>query len=437
MSFFDTEILESQKKITNPVPVIPEEVENQAWLPKENLPKFDEKISKIAKKAAKLGVAGVGYKILAEGDYETEIHYSVGQHTRTKIETRRFVHVEVYGEVVKLPGWNLKAVIEHNRTEIDGEVVYANIIRTVPEMGEVDPKHRFADTYCDHCKTTRYRTETFILIHDDGSEVRVGRSCLKDFLGHVNPKHIMNLAKWLKQLEEIFEDFRGGSRWVPYTDSVQEVLELTASAIRKYGWVSRSAAEKMDYAKAPTSTEVSHHLMISKGRRPLFKGETFIPLEITDADKTLAAEALAWIKENDIKDPNINDYIYNCLVAINDDVTSSRLGLVCSIVGSYVRKLEKDAEVKYEKKESNWYGQVKDRVDLELEFQKKWVFDSQWGTTAICKFVDEDGNVFIWKTSNFHIEPGTKCKVRGTIKAHDEKYDVKQTVLTRCKLEEI
>ena len=52
------------------------------------------------------------------------------------------------------------------------------------------------------------------------------------------------------------------------------------------------------------------------------------------------------------------------------------------------------------------------------------------------KFIDIEGNVFIWITSCY-IDMDKRIKLRGTIKEHSEYNNVKQTVLTRCKVEYI
>ena len=61
-----------------------------------------------------------------------------------------------------------------------------------------------------------------------------------------------------------------------------------------------------------------------------------------------------------------------------------------------------------------------------------------WMTqTMFCyKFIDENGNVLVWKTtsSNLLDQEGNTIHINGTIKAHDEYKDEKQTALTRVKM---
>lgn len=64
-----------------------------------------------------------------------------------------------------------------------------------------------------------------------------------------------------------------------------------------------------------------------------------------------------------------------------------------------------------------------------------FTYETQWGTTDILKFMDIEGNIFIWKTStNQELEQGQKVKIKGRIKDHSEYRGAKQTILTRCKI---
>ena len=58
---------------------------------------------------------------------------------------------------------------------------------------------------------------------------------------------------------------------------------------------------------------------------------------------------------------------------------------------------------------------------------------NDFGTTYLYKFADEAGNVFIWYASR-PIELQERMTLKATIKAHNERNGVKQTVLTRCKV---
>ena len=61
-------------------------------------------------------------------------------------------------------------------------------------------------------------------------------------------------------------------------------------------------------------------------------------------------------------------------------------------------------------------------------------YDVRWLVT----FKDENGNDFSWfTTGDWSTEDeGKKFAVKGTIKEHKEYKGIKQTIITRCKIEE-
>lgn len=84
---------------------------------------------------------------------------------------------------------------------------------------------------------------------------------------------------------------------------------------------------------------------------------------------------------------------------------------------------------------SRHIGQVGGKIELEATFKKTRWYDTQFGTTWIYTFEDEEGNCLVWKTSSsIGAEEGDKVRIKGTVKDHDEYNGVKQTVLTRCKI---
>lgn len=83
--------------------------------------------------------------------------------------------------------------------------------------------------------------------------------------------------------------------------------------------------------------------------------------------------------------------------------------------------------------ETNYIGNVGDKITLELTQVACFMFDSKYGISYINKFKDTDGNIVIWKTGRRVANDGEKVTLKGTIKEHNEFRTEKQTVLTRCK----
>ena len=99
--------------------------------------------------------------------------------------------------------------------------------------------------------------------------------------------------------------------------------------------------------------------------------------------------------------------------------------------------------------EVEYYGAVGDKFELTLTFDKSFCFEGAYGFTYIHLFHDDENHVFAWSSSNgtyqcwcktngkdgfLEYEVGKKYILKGTIKAHKEYRNVKQTVITRCKV---
>lgn len=133
------------------------------------------------------------------------------------------------------------------------------------------------------------------------------------------------------------------------------------------------------------------------------------------------------------------------------DDTGVYIGFNTELVQNRIKEANNTREVT-EEKESRHYGNIGDKVELELTVKASYAYETHFTysgeTSYIHTMTDEDGNVFVWKTSKglytevytdhgtrFNIkEKGDKLTIKGTIKAHDEYKGTKQTVLTRCKV---
>lgn len=115
-------------------------------------------------------------------------------------------------------------------------------------------------------------------------------------------------------------------------------------------------------------------------------------------------------------------------------------------------KAAAEAKAEAERKaRSQHIGNEGDKLDLIVTFEKMAWFEvrsfSGYGfdTKYVYTFRDENGNAIVWKTTanigNWNekgdwemYEEGQKVHLKGTIKAHTEYKDEKQTEMTRCKI---
>ena len=84
---------------------------------------------------------------------------------------------------------------------------------------------------------------------------------------------------------------------------------------------------------------------------------------------------------------------------------------------------------------TEWYGSIKDKVDLSVKLIRRGNYDTMYGVTHVYTFEDAQGYQLVWKTGTFlEQEVGAQVNLKGTIKAHSEYKGIKQTELTRCKV---
>ena len=86
---------------------------------------------------------------------------------------------------------------------------------------------------------------------------------------------------------------------------------------------------------------------------------------------------------------------------------------------------------------SNYKGVVGQKQTFILTVIKAIPVDTRFGSSTIHTMVDKDDNEFVWTTGSKTLVVGNKYKVTGTIKEHKKYRNVKQTILTRCTVENL
>ena len=86
----------------------------------------------------------------------------------------------------------------------------------------------------------------------------------------------------------------------------------------------------------------------------------------------------------------------------------------------------------YPQFESNFIGQLGERLSLTLTLIKDYQFDNGYGNAHIYEFVDGDGNYFTWTTNAKILTVGSTYDLKGTVKDFKTYKGKNQTQLTRC-----
>jgi hypothetical protein len=372
---------------------------------KSALGDIERQFAKLNRRANKIGVPEVSYEVIEEYHRKlTEDPYT-GAMLLTEIYIPMVV-IKVQGEAPKFEGWTFLGTLEHTES--------GNLLKSVPGQ-RIPEDYRHVDRKCDHCKLKRIRKDTFVVSHEDGRTLQVGRQCVRDFLGHKSPENIVKWADFMIKLNDGgWEDEYGfGGVYMKEDPSVtlEECLNMSAAVIREFGWVSASKAE--EEWTCSTKERVYDQIF---NRHKLKKEDLVGSLP---ADEEIAAKAREWAKNID---PKGNDYLGNIkVIADNDFVQVRQIGIACSIISSYKRTVEK-----FERKKANFknehFGEPKERLELTVKVLGIYENEGYYGVTWIHKMVTDEGHKVTWFCSSYNgvLEQGEAYKVKATVKRHSE-----------------
>jgi hypothetical protein len=398
----------------------------------EAFEEFAKAFAKLVKKAVKLGCELPTYEVATEYSLvhftrETEraadtemrwtnnaIHRAVLGHTPIKA-------VRVTGPRPKFAGWSLLATLEPLQTPT-GTV---NLIKSIPGAGELPVSFRTGD-HCDHCRTRRNRSETFVVKGEDGSLMRVGRNCIADFLGGKSPANVAAMFAYATEIASFGGDSDGegwGGGRGPSAWDLSTYVALVIRDITETGWLSRKDASERGGCATADSAFARMVPPPMSGRR----AEVPTAEELAKAD-----DAIAWCATMSPR----SDFDFNIsAIAQTGAVTGKTMGMAAAIFGAFERVESRAAEARksaVSTANSAHQGTVKARLYAVLTVTRIYDAESEWGATHIHTMTDEAGNVYKWFASAERLEIGTTYHVRGTVKGHGEYKGVKETSLTRC-----
>jgi hypothetical protein len=401
---------------TNPDKPIEEHARTTFSIPEVNMGLLHQRVDKLNRIAIKIGAEPI---ILTVGEEQLVGHGD---------SYYKVFNVSITGESPIIAGWQFVATIQHGDE--------GNVLRKAPDFTEELPyRFRTLGQQCEHCGYQRARKDTYIIRNvDNGDYKQVGRTCLRDFLGHADPYALADWAERLSDLGREFGDledretFGGGG--VSYY-SLINFMDVAAAIIRVEGWVSRAMAHmEHEYDKKPVST--SERIYTYYFDNSSYANEWRRTINISEQDKLLSATALIWAKS--IPEDVDNDYLWNIRVISNSKAIEARsFGLAASIIAAYQRKLQRDTETASIVNEH--VGEVGGRGLFNLTVTNTREIGGTYGPVTIVSFKDEAGRVFKWFASGVsELEVGKTYTIRATIKAHSEYKGIKETQITRGKV---
>ena len=412
-------------------------------IPDWKVPSLYRKLEPFIKKAEKLGVPYTLEEIGKVDLTDDEVH----------LEHCIIIKLEFN---IKINGWKFIASIDH--------LSNGNVIRNI--SGEDLPeKFRTAKGYCEHCHTDRNRKSTYIVYSEKEGFKQVGKSCLFLYTG-INLNKIasaMDIWNFIHNYndsdEELYEDCCYGYR--SDTCDAREVLAIAWKLISVFGYVKKGSNSESTIQRYYETLDYLDGSMKRYQEKRYREYKKFLEENnikfFTDEDYEMADKVREFVMEQKIT----SDYINNLNVIFSNfkegDEKSSNgaiyhykhcymdkkyTAIVVSAVQMYNRamgiKAERELQYSKEKAESKYVGEIGERISFKIkDVSVITSWETDYGTTFIYKIVDENGNIFTWKTSIvIYIEKVLEqsSTLTGTVKEHKEYRSIKQTDLQRCKI---
>lgn len=394
------------------------EIQSEFWVPQFNLPGLQQKIDRLGRKAAKLGCKAPVLTVHSDQFEDRE----VGENDPPLLV--RFVKVEVHGEAPKYAGWQIAARLVHENGAV--------IIRSAPGI-ELPERFRTIGKVCEHCNTQRHRTDTYVVKHDDGTFKSVGSNCIADFLGHKDPGAIAAQAELVLSYSSLAGEFESGDFGFASGASffrLDSLLPFVRSYARLFGWVSaKKAQEEGKQSSAGDIQLLLGCFKLSEREKQVLRD---VRAGITDEDREWCQKAIVWAASREAA----TDFDHNLRAIANSGECSRRtFAFACSIVGAYRRHIEGEIVRENNRKASEHFGVVGDKIEATLFVVSVKTVDGFYGPSTIYRLIDAEGRTFIWFTGSGEGKLAEQAwvRVKATIKKHDEFRGLRQTVITRCK----
>lgn len=330
--------------------------------------------------------------------------------------TYEFLEFDINGQLPKVEGYSFVAFCDHSEKMIITE-------------SDIDIE-RFRDRQvCDHCKSKRKRSKTYILQNDETGElVQIGSSCLKSFVGFGSDALEKAVAA-LSDIRNFLNDHCGvqnetfvsggvslGSPMFP----VEEVIDKANRIIEDMGFV-------------PTGNPCSTKELLSGW---CFYNETIMKYQFPENYNFEAPlePVSSKVREFVMGSSEDNNFQRNCRqIFENGYVSSKYFGYVAAMVQGWRKHLLEEEKKVEEKKEFSWVP-VSTKLETTAVLKDVKSFDGFYGTTFLYVFEDDE-HCLVWFTSkDLDVEKGKTYTVRGTVKENKTYNDVKQTVITRAKV---
>lgn len=288
-------------------------------------------------------------------------------------------------------GWNILARIVHL-----GDA--GNIITVNPTLDIAVSQFENLRPNCEHCNQKRARAKTVIVENADGDRKQIGKTCLKDYVGHDLP------ALW--DIWEAFDeaglgnDF-DGQRSYDHTPAFM-VIAYATRAIELDGWKPSSHPHS-------TANLVRQTLTLDRATNPWVAN--YLPNEASVAD---AQAAYDWITQTDPTDSFTN----NLKTAVIADATDKYFNMIACLPYAWKRHNEVEVAKAVEVAEPT-APCLTGKVEITGTVLKAYVKDTNYGSRAVMVVQDERG-FKVWGSNTMQAKAGDTVRFTATVEAGDD-----------------
>lgn len=359
---------------------------------------FNKEVEKLEKKANKIGcdfqVKLLSNNAIVDGIYTSNKEYQIT------------LDIDL-----KIPDYKLVGI---NKLNV-GEYIYITIDNTIEVPKTVK------NTYiCNHCNTNRKR-KMYYIFHNEKTNnfVSVGSTCCKEYFG-------IDIEKVFKKYDTLLQSMDGY-----FIDNEIKIIKTSVNHV-----ISKILAyDKInDTNKYPYKSYKSnlYECVSELGLNSNYIEEYEYYLNNETELKKEAGEIIEYVLNMENKENS--EYINNLKNIFKNEYMDVKFTkyILYSTKLVAIDKFKK--QPKKEVQPSNYIGEIKDKVELELTLYNTVTLDGFYGISYIYLFKDKQGNIFKWVTNTVVLEDDRTYTIKGTIKAHEEYKGTKQNVLTRCKV---
>ena len=326
-----------------------------------------------------------------------------------------FYDVKVEGIYPKFDGSQFVGKIEHSKEGIQLFIRKEFESRVTRAECEVP--------YCEYCKTTRDRKNTF-LVEKDGVIYKVGKSCMANFVGSKSLESILHTLAYISELEKGFGESSGG---YGVSDSAIGILTKAFAVIDCVGLSKSLTSYVYLLGKPPTKEDYKNNPHLHN-------------IIITEEHELMANECIQWF----VNLTEADNFTMNAKVEVIKN--GKRSGLIAWGAVKYLEHLGVKAKVEEDAKKaespvrlSQKLGQDKTKITVTGTLRQKYTGSNQWSEFTVFYFDTEEGDKFSWQTGSIGcntFSEGDRVKITGTISGCFTLYggDI-NTTLIRCKYE--